>query len=417
MTVSLNAYAAGDTNYVTKMNSDNVVIEAALNAQEGQITAAIGGTGVGGGAGHEIWKESGIIGLSSFILDALNSDTGLSFASGSVWFLGEQVVGRNTAKTLLQFAGKGADTYHITVDITGNMLFSTVSSQHTLYEVDFGAPSFTVLTRVSPYLFDGGDYQSAVSTSLIFTSVVNIADRLGRIEDLITIDAQFAQHTISGLTWDFKSGRVRTDGTILSAACATITLSTAATYYIEVDPTTASVSFTSEGGFTNSFVPLRVISTAGGAVLSNADVRTWAVQTFSGGGAGVLANSGTPDLIWKYNRGNPATGSDAALAVIRPDDTDVAIRWNETGEFWEWTNDGTSYAQFGNIANLNIGAGQNARFVPLLSHPLVIDETAIDATSDPADAGYPVITVSTHTSTTTTAIMLRAMCLTVGPIP
>jgi hypothetical protein len=409
MSVSLNSYAAGDTNYVAKFNSDMVQIEAAINAQEGQITAQGGGGGVA--MGLDIWKDSGQVGASSFKLEGLASDTGLSFSSGTIWHIGTQNLGRNTAPIVLEFAGKASSLYYINADTAGNLTFSTAAAIMPIYTVSFDAPSFTVLSRTSPFLFDGGDYLSVLSNSL-FGSVVNLADRLSKIEALITIDAQFAQHAESGLTWDYKSGRVRTDATIISAACATVTLSTAATHYIEVDPTTGSVSYTSEGGHTNSFIPLRIISTAAGVVVSNADMRTWAVQTFSGGGgAGVLANSGTPDLIWKYNRGGACTVSDAGLTVIRGSDANVEIRWNETNDAWEWTNDGTSYAQFGNIANLNIGQGQNSRFTAVASQPIVIDETAIDPTSDPADGGFPVVTVSTHTSTTCTAIVLRGWVL------
>jgi hypothetical protein len=409
MSVTLNTYAAGDTNYVAKLNSDMTQIQAALNAQEGQITA---GLGAGGGAigFNEIWRNSGMVGASSYIF-SLNSDTGLSFTSGTVWHYGTQTLGQRTATTLLQFAGQASGGYYINAGTDGTLTFSTAAAVVPLFFVSFDAPSFTSVAQQQPFLFDGGDYASVLS-SVTFGSFTNLASRLSAIENELGVDAQFAQVVASGLTWDYKSGRVRSDATILCAACATITLSADATHYIEVDPTTATVSYTSEGGFTNSFIPIRVISTTGGAIVSNADQRTWAIQTFSGGGGGgVLANSGTPDLIWKANRGGACTVSDFGLTVIRGSDTNVEIRWNETSDIWEWTNDGTSYAQFGNIANLNIGTGLNRRFVPVVSQPLIIDLTAVDPTSDPADAGFPVINVGSHVSTTTSAILLRGYVL------
>lgn len=404
MTITLNSYAAGDTNYVAKLNSDMAQIAQAVNAQQGQITAVQGGTGTGGGV-DQIYKDSGIIGVSSFQY-TLNSDTGLSFASGAVWHLATGQIAKNTSNTLLQFAGQSATSYHIYVDTAGNMLFSTASADTTIYEVDFGAPSFTSLTRVVQYLFDGGDYASVLSSNE-FGSVVNLADRLSKIEAALTIDAMFAQKTISGLTWDYKSGRVRNGNTIISAGSGTISLSTAATHYIEVDPTTGSVSFTSEGGFTNSFIPIRIISTAASAVVSNADQRTWAINSFSGGGGGGNANSGTADSIWKLYRGAGATGSDAGVVVVRPDDANVEIRWNETNDQWEWTNDGTSYAALGQVAGIDLGQGRQTRFTAVVSQPLVIELTNVDPTSDPPDAGLPTASLSAYVSNTTTAVMLR----------
>lgn len=406
MSVTLNSYAAGDTNYVAKVNNDMNVIAQALNAQEGQITAVQGGGGGGGGV-DQIYKDSGIIGVSSFQM-TLNSNTGISFTSGAVWHLATGQVAKNTSTTLLQFAGKAADTYHLYVDTAGNILFSTASADMTMYEIDFGAPSFTILTRVVQYLFDGGDYASVLSSE-VFGSQVNLAARLSAIEGAVQLDTMFAQKTVSGLTWDFKSGRTRAGATILSAASGTITLSTAATHYIEVDPTTASVSYTSEGGFTESYIPLRIISTAGAAVVSNLDQRTWVIKAFSGGADTVLANSGTPDLIWKYNRGGACTVSDAGLTVIRGSHTNVEIRWNETTDKWEFTNDGTSYAEFGQVAGIDLGRGQMTRFTAVVSQPLILALVDVDPTSDPPDAGLPTFSLSAHISTTTNAAMFRGV--------
>jgi hypothetical protein len=405
MSVTLNTYAAGDTNYVAKINSDMTKIQNALNAQEGQITAVQGGGTGGGGGVDQIYKDSGIIGVSSYEM-TLNSDTGLSFASGAVWHLATGQIAKNTSQTLLQFAGQASSLYHIYVNTAGNMLFSTASADTTIYTVSFDAPSFTSLTRVVQYLFDGGDYASVLSSE-VFGSVVNLADRLSKIEAAVDLDTMFAQKTISGLTWDYKSGRTRAGATILSAASGTVTLSTAATHYIEIDPTTASISYTSEGGFTESYIPLRLISTAAAAVVSNLDQRTWVIKAFSGGADTVLANSGTPDLIWKYNRGGACTVSDAGLTVVRGSDTNVEIRWNETNDKWEFTNDGSSYAEMGNVAGLNIGAGRMTRFTAVVSQPLVIQLTDVDPTSDPPDAGLPIASLSAHISNTTTAVVLR----------
>ena len=192
MSITLNSYAAGDTNYVAKLNSDMTQIQAAVNAQEGQITANIGTTG-GGGAGiaNEIWRDSGIVGASSYKM-TLNSDTGLSFTSGSIWHFATQNLGQQANNLLLQFAGKAADTYYINADTAGILTISTVAAAVPVFTVDFGAPSFTVLSQGQPYLFDGGDYRDVLSDSDTFGSVVNLADRLSKIEATLNLDAQFA---------------------------------------------------------------------------------------------------------------------------------------------------------------------------------------------------------------------------------
>jgi hypothetical protein len=66
MTVSLNTFAASDTDYVQKLNANAALIESTLNALQAQLVAA----GVDGQALLlDLWDRDGIVGPHSYVLD------------------------------------------------------------------------------------------------------------------------------------------------------------------------------------------------------------------------------------------------------------------------------------------------------------------------------------------------------------
>lgn len=410
MTTTLNRYSAGSVDYVNKINSDHAAIEAALNNLEANVGAAGGGGTTN--VLDEIWNTSAIIGASSY-RHTLNSDTHLSFTSGSVWHYGSKTRGRQTSAQLLNFVGKASGTYFINADTAGNLTISTASAAVNIYKVYFSANSFGSAERLVPYLFDGADY-SGVQSSVTFGSQATLTDRLSSIENTLTLDALYAQKTASGLTWDFKAGRVRANNVVTETASGTVTLSASQTHYIEV--TTAGVISYATGGFTSGNVALRLISTDATTIVSNLDKRAWAIDAGSGaGGTGALTNSGTTDGKWGLYQNTGATSapvSTATFEVDRGSQTTVALRWNETTDKWEFTNDGTSYVEMGSINSLNLGTGTYTRFTAIISQPVVLNLTGQNSTGAPPYAG---LSISAHVSTSTKSIMLRGYAIDSNP--
>ena len=99
------------------------------------------------------------------------------------------------------------------------------------------------------------------------------------IADLTTyprVADPFKEGTHSGLDFAYGIGRVRDDTVITNVAAGTITLADAATNYIEVDPSTGTVSANTTG-YTTGRIPLYEATTAAGDIVGVQDDRCFLV--------------------------------------------------------------------------------------------------------------------------------------------
>ena len=410
MTITLNRFSTQDTTYISKHNTNAATVETAINALQAVVDT---GSPIGGGSGtavmDDVWPQSGLIGISSFILTS--SDSALLCAtSGAAWFLQQTKRAKTTTANNLTFTGKSSGVYAIILDTNATLMISTASAaliggQQQLFTVVYhaGSTGFGSITRLAPILFGGDDYDRMLSGALL-GSHTRVADRLSSLEGATLLDQMYAQRTLSGLTWDFKAGQVRNNNTIFSAASGTVTLGTSARHFIEVDPTTGTVSH-NLSGYTSGFIALRFIQTSGSVSISNTDARTWAVLGGSGGGA--LTLSGTTATSWALNIGMSAAAtpvSHATYEVRRGSGATVALRWNETDDQWEFTNDGTAYIAMRGIQNFNLGAGMTSRLTMIASAPQVLNQTQRSTTSASV---YESLDLSSYVSTATIAVLLR----------
>lgn len=412
MSITLNQYSAGDTNYVTKLNSDMNNIAIAINSLEGQVATGGGGTTVAGI--DEIFDRDGLIGVSSFILTTV-SNTHISLTSGSLWVLSTQTRARSTTTQQVNFVGKASGTYFVIVDTAGGASISTASSTLTVYSIVYRNPGFGSSERLVPILFNGDEYQRMLS-SVTFGSHTRVADRLSSIEGSILMETFYAQKKISGLTWEYFAGLVRNNNQVFSTATGSFSFVSAASasFYVEVDPTNGVISFTSGDGFTSGNIPIRFLRYAGSSVVSNEDRRTWAAAGGSSGGA--LTVSGTPEAFWGLNTDvlSIAPTSDAGITVHRGTSGTVSIRWNETNDAWEFTNNGTQFFPIQSLQSLDLGAQRITRFNVVVSSPTVLAEVNRSSTN-PAPPPYEELSFSAYTSTTTVAVFLRGVFIDKNP--
>ena len=410
MTITLNRFTTGMVTYIAAHNTNATTIETAINALQAATTTGTGGTGANAIGFTELWDRDGIVGASSFPVTCATSLT-LSVGSGGGWLLGQQTFARATSALTLNFAGKGSGVYAIILDAAGGLSISALSatvagSSLQIFSVQFNAPDFGSAARLLPILMQGDDWNRMLSSTQ-YGSFTRIADRFSAIEGALTVDALYAQSAVSGSGWSFKSGHLRNNNTIVSTAAGNLVLAGSATHYIEVALSTGAVSYASGGWTSSEAIALRLITTAASAVTVNNDARTWATAGGgSGGGTPGLQNSGTTDSVWYMYRGTGATSalpSAAAWVIDRGSLADVAIRWNPSavsGRF-EYTADGTTYYGFGEIAGLDLGAGQTTRFTMIASAPAIL------ATTTSSTSGLELISLSGIVSTTTTAVFLR----------
>lgn len=401
MSITLSRNSSGQTAYVTVFNNNWTTIETSINA----ILQNLGGGG-GGGTGtanmQEIWNSTGLVGISSFLYTSA-SNTHLSFTSGVVWNLPAQTIGRSTSASQVNFTGLASNTYYINVDAAGGITASTVSGVTAIYKFVFNSPGFGSGERLISILLHGEDYQKSLSGAL-FGSVTRIADRLSQLEGALTLDAFYAQSGTSGSQWSYKRGQVRNNNVIYSAVASFVSLLATSSLYVEVNPADGTVSVAS-GGFTSGLIPIRYLQTSGSVFISNDDRRTWATLAFSAISTTAPSVSGTNESFWMLNLDHTSTPlSNAGVVVERGASTDVDIRWNETLDQWEFTNDGTSYVALGGLQGLNIGAQKQTRFTMVISAPTVLNNVGRSATSL---GEVSILSLSAHVSTTTTAAILR----------
>jgi len=401
MSITLSRNSAGETAYVTKFNNNWTTIETAVNSILQSLGA--GGGGTDGAAGFpEVWETSGTVGISSFQYTS-SSNTHLSFTSGVVWSLKNQTIGRSTSATQISFVGKASGTYFVNVDGAGGITISTASGTTPIYTVVYNNPGFNSATRLMPILFHGDDYQRSLSGG-IFGSFTRLADRLSTLEGALTLDAFYAQSGTSGTQWSYKAGQVRNNNVIFSAAASFVSLLALSSLYVEIDPANGTVSVAS-GGFTSGLIPIRYLKSSTAELISNEDRRTWATLAFSAISQTGPQMSGTNESFWTLNIDHTSTAlSNAGLVVERGAQTDTSIRWNESLDQWEFTNDGTSFVALGGLQGLNIGAQQQTRFTMVISAPTVLNEDGRSATSL---GEVSTLSLSAWVSTTTTAAILR----------
>jgi len=85
---------------------------------------------------------------------------------------------------------------------------------------------------------------------------------------------------------------------------------------------------------------------------------------------------GTACSLFKLNANHTgAPTADGIFRVERGNQSDVELRWNETSEVWEFTNDGTNFSPIGNASSLLASAGANASAIVVLEASV----TAINA--------------------------------------
>ena len=118
MTVTLQEFLTGDTDYIPKLNGNfnalNNLLDALNNLLAGQIAAA-GGPGAGYTA--LFGETASVIGVGSYLTTGASST--LTVAAGFAWRPSLATVVQKSTSTTISFAGQAASTYYVQVDSTG----------------------------------------------------------------------------------------------------------------------------------------------------------------------------------------------------------------------------------------------------------------------------------------------------------
>lgn len=374
-------FAARMTDYMAKHNANYTQIENALNQILGTITGQAGGDLAVPRALQEIFDRKGIIGIAAYgFSEGSLGGTNLGVNPGAYWS-GSTFLSKVSSSTL-SLAGIATGTVYLYLDAAGNPALSTTGKPDTIWQFHWDSSSHQVSAKALyagvSVLFDGDDYADCLDSATRSRTFSKLADRLEEIEQLLgAMMGYYAYDHADGLNFYYKGGRVRNDSVISVTADGHIALSDNATNYLEVDPTTGTV-YKTTSGFTSGRIPLFQVITAGGAVTTITEARTWAVAgTGGGGGAGHTQNTdvGTTAAEFEIDRdaaGNPS--GYVGLKVNNGDDPAAYLKFNRDSNRWEYSNDGgDSWWALGEV-DLSLAAQQFTKYVPQDDPPLVYSE-------------------------------------------
>ena len=193
--------------------------------------------------------------------------------------------------------------------------------------------------------FEATDVESALAeehASVIPT--VALADFFNKDDSITT-----------GLTWGYKPGRIRFYNIVMDVATGTIGLIDDAVNYIEIQSNGTITR--NDVGFNETMIPLRQITTSGGAITESLDRRAW----FSGT-SGVLASQddldGVPDgttysrlLTTAITAGRITLTSGLGVSGILPESYTIADVTADNAQKVSWLSDAGDLATQDNIIN------------------------------------------------------------------
>lgn len=176
MTIQLQRLLNGDTNYVSKHNSNLELIETAIASLE-----LLSGGGSGGGVNTAaafralFGASASLIGASSYSCSGIG--TTLTVQPGFCWRPTLDQVLYKATSTTISFSGVSAGTWYITVDVTGNPT-RTNNITEAAYSVVWTGSAFGTITRLLPIVWGADDDVTAQSSAALGASYTSLDARL-----------------------------------------------------------------------------------------------------------------------------------------------------------------------------------------------------------------------------------------------
>ncbi len=176
----LSVFATGDLNYVAKMDSDNLLIAAAINT----LQAAVASSSVSSGPFLTalLGVQTAFIGSTSYT----HSETGttMTLSAGWAWRpdIG-QVVSKGVTSPL-NFSGQSAGTYYIPLDAAGSPSISPTLTTP-LYSVVWTGSAFGTITRMAPTVWNFEDWTLAQTSTALTKTFISLVARFEYDETLL----------------------------------------------------------------------------------------------------------------------------------------------------------------------------------------------------------------------------------------
>jgi hypothetical protein len=374
-TISLVKVFGGSTTYIADHESNATTVESAINSLYAMVQGTSGGGSIDLRVNELYDTRNGIFGKASYkpVAATLSpSPYNLSIAAGAYWTGTDYR--KSASTTLIPLLPFSTGTLYVNVPSGGVPTVTTSTGPDTVWQFAWNDTTHVVSSVVfydttAEILLDGDDYAECID------GYDGLAARLDAIAAGGGFLAQeYAEDSAnhSGLNFAYFGGNVHNDNVVTTTVDGTVLLTNAATNYVEVNISTGAVT-ANTSGFTAGRIPLFTVVTSGGSISTVTDKRTWA----RGGGSGSHAQNtdvGTDATEFKLQRtlaGAPS--SNVSFKVERGSSPDVDIRWNETNDEWEFTNDGSTYQSIGSGGGSDLGAQELTMYVAK-DDPTLIEE-------------------------------------------
>lgn len=182
--ITLQTFASGDTNYISKHNANYSTIAAAINSIQTQLGVQ-SGTGNSQSAGFQAMfgTANAVIGADSY--KATGSGTDLTVQSGFVWIPSTNTLATKATSTVLSFSGLAAATYYVVVGSDGEPTRSD-SATNAAYSVVWDGGAFGTITLLMNIAWGYIDFNAAKTSAVLGATYNKLDDRLEAAESAST---------------------------------------------------------------------------------------------------------------------------------------------------------------------------------------------------------------------------------------
>jgi hypothetical protein len=184
--ITLRDFGIGDTDYISKLNSNNAVLAAAVNQLQTYINGATGATASFGVLLGALFGRTfpARIGMDSYRATVNPDNVTLAITAGVVWKPTMQLLAVGSAPATLTLAGNDPGTYYVTVDAGGNPML-TVVNLDALYAVAWDGSAINALNPLAVEYPTAQELGNLLYSSKYNQTYPTLEARLAAIESLL----------------------------------------------------------------------------------------------------------------------------------------------------------------------------------------------------------------------------------------
>jgi len=201
MPISLQSFAIGDANYISKHNANVAALLSFLGSVESTLATVSGASSGAANAaniGSATYGASGMVFVGSDAFSDSTSGTNLTLTGGFCWDGTMGMMHYKDTSTVIPFVGLAAGTYYIRFDGTDTPYADTITSS-AIYSVVWGGSTFSTITQLATITPTAPDISALNASTYSGITYATPAQRLLATEkafsDLLAADMSVGNFT------------------------------------------------------------------------------------------------------------------------------------------------------------------------------------------------------------------------------